>query len=261
MNEYAGTVMKNMNVNIHALEKIPEIQSGDDLGSIIIAALETDGSIVKNGDVFVIAQKIISKAEGRVVDLNSVNPSKLAKTLSVGHRRDPRHTELILRESKRIVRMERGIIISETHHGFKCANAGIDASNVPGATYVALLPIDPDYSARVIRTLIQEKYGVNVGIIISDTFGRPWRSAAVNVAIGVAGLNPIISYVGGSDEYGNKLHTSEINVADELASAAELVTGKLDGKPVALIQGFPIEIMENASIRMLIRDPEKDLFR
>ena len=166
MNEYVGTVMKNQNINIHALEGIPEIQSGDDLGNIIIAGLKKNGSIVKKGDVFVIAQKIISKAEGRVVDLNSVNPSKLAKTLSVGHRRDPRHTELILRESKRIVRMERGIIISETHHGFKCANAGIDASNVPGATHVALLPIDPDYSARIIRTLIQEKYGVNVGIII-----------------------------------------------------------------------------------------------
>lgn len=253
--------MENGNVNILPLIGMPEIQSGDNLGNIIVAHMKREIFDLNDDDVLVIAQKIVSKAEGRIIDINTIVPSALAKELSRGHRRDPRHTELILRESKRIVKMERGIIISETHHGFKCANAGIDASNVPGDDNVALLPLDSDRSARNIRNIIKQQLNVSVGIIISDTFGRPWRSAAVNIAIGIAGFNPITSYVGGYDRYGNKLHTSEVNVADELSSAAELVTGKLDGIPVAVIKGFGIETMENASMTMLIRDPEKDLFR
>ncbi|MFL2645524.1 MAG: coenzyme F420-0:L-glutamate ligase [Dehalococcoidia bacterium] len=253
--------MTKSNINIYALEGIPEIHAGDNLGEIIIRQLRLQDLVLEDGDVIVIAQKIVSKSEGRVIDLNNVKPSGLAVTLSKGHRRDARHTELILQESKRIVRMERGIIISETHHGFTCANAGIDASNIPGSDHVALLPIDPDNSARMIRSIIQKDLGFSVGVIISDTFGRPWRTAAVNVAIGIAGFNPIVSYVGESDEYGNKLYTSQINVADELSAAAELVTGKLDSIPVSVIRGFPIEVMENASLHMLIRDRDKDLFR
>tara|TARA_A100001037_G_C15144955_1_gene635849 strand:+ start:2063 stop:2824 length:762 start_codon:yes stop_codon:yes gene_type:complete len=253
--------MIESNIQIYGLEGMPEIEPGDNLGNMITRQLRQQGLEIKASDVIVVAQKVVSKAEGRIVDLNGVIPSELAYTLSKGHRRDPRHTELILRESKRIVRMERGVIISETHHGFKCANAGIDASNIPGAESVALLPEDPDCSARNIRATIKKDLSVDVGVIISDTFGRPWRTAATNVAIGVAGFNPIASYVGKFDDYGNKLHTSEINVADELSAAAELVTGKLDGIPVSIIRGYAIEEMENASLSMLIRDSDKDLFR
>jgi coenzyme F420-0:L-glutamate ligase/coenzyme F420-1:gamma-L-glutamate ligase len=196
-----------------------------------------------------------------VVSIDSVEASSLALSITEGHRRDPRHTELILRESRRIVRMDRGVIISETYHGFNCANAGIDASNIPGDGTVALLPLDPDASARGIRQAIKERAGAEVAVIISDTFGRPWRSAAVNVAIGVAGLNPLLSYVGQEDSHGNMMYTTVIAVADELAATAELVTGKVLGVPVAIIRGYPYEPMEDASNQALIRDPDKDLFR
>jgi coenzyme F420-0:L-glutamate ligase/coenzyme F420-1:gamma-L-glutamate ligase len=157
--------------------------------------------------------------------------------------------------------MDRGVIISETYHGFNCANAGIDASNIPGDGTVALLPLDPDASARGIRQAIKERAGAEVAVIISDTFGRPWRSAAVNVAIGVAGFNPLLSYVGQEDSHGNMMYTTVIAVADELAATAELVTGKVLGVPVAIIRGYPYEPMEDASNQALIRDPDKDLFR
>jgi coenzyme F420-0:L-glutamate ligase/coenzyme F420-1:gamma-L-glutamate ligase len=196
-----------------------------------------------------------------VVSIDSVEASPLALSITEGHRRDPRHTELILRESRRIVRMDRGVIISETYHGFNCANAGIDASNIPGDGTVALLPLDPDASARGIRQAIKERAGAEVAVIISDTFGRPWRSAAVNVAIGVAGFNPLLSYVGQEDSHGNMMYTTVIAVADELAATAELVTGKVLGVPVAIIRGYPYEPMEDASNQALIRDPDKDLFR
>ena len=208
-----------------------------------------------------VTQKIVSKAEGRVISIEGIEASPLAISITEGHRRDPRHTELILRESRRIVRMDRGVIISETYHGFNCANAGIDASNIPGDGTVALLPLDPDASARGIRQAILDRGGVEVAVIISDTFGRPWRSAAVNVAIGVAGINPLLSYVGQEDSHGNMMYTTVINVADELAATAELVTGKVLGVPVAIIRGYAYEPMEDASNQALIRDPDKDLFR
>jgi coenzyme F420-0:L-glutamate ligase/coenzyme F420-1:gamma-L-glutamate ligase len=240
---------------------MPEIQPGDDLAARIMDAAQGQDIPVESGDVIVVTQKIVSKAEGRVVRLSDIQPSPLALTISEGHRRDPRHTELILRESKRIVRMDRGVIISETHHGFNCANAGIDASNIPGADTLCLLPVDPDASARRIRQAIKERLGVEVAVLISDTFGRPWRSAAVNVAIGVAGFNPLVSYVGQPDAQGKTLHTTVIAVADELAAAAELVTGKVLGVPVTIIKGYPYQPMEDASNQALIRSPEKDLFR
>ena len=196
-----------------------------------------------------------------MVSIEDVVPSPLALEISEGHRRDPRHTELILRESKRIVRMDRGVIISETHHGFNCANAGIDASNIPGSDTIALLPVDPDASARRVRDDVKSRLGVDVAVIISDTFGRPWRAAAVNVAIGVAGFNPCLSYVGQEDSHGNMMYTTVICVADELAAMAELVTGKVDNVPVSIIRGYPYEPMENASHEALLRSPDKDLFR
>ncbi len=248
-------------IRVIGLQGMPEIQPGDDLAARIMDAAQGQDIPVESGDVIVVTQKIVSKAEGRVVRLHDIQPSPLALAISEGHRRDPRHTEFILRESKRIVRMDRGVIISETHHGFNCANAGIDASNIPGADTLCLLPVDPDASARRIRRAIKERLGVEVAVLISDTFGRPWRSAAVNVAIGVAGFNPLLSYVGQPDAHGKTLHTTVIAVADELAAAAELVTGKVLGVPVAIIKGYPYQPTEDASNQALIRPPEKDLFR
>ena len=248
-------------LSVIGVEGMPEAKAGDDLAAQILEAAQSQGTPVATGDVLVVTQKIVSKAEGRVVSIEGVEASPLAVSITEGHRRDPRHTELILRESRRIVRMDRGVIISETYHGFNCANAGIDASNIPGEGTVALLPEDPDASARRIREAVRERTGADVAVIISDTFGRPWRSAAVNVAIGVAGINPLLSYVGQEDSYGNMMHTTVINVADELAATAELVTGKVLAVPVAIIRGYEYEVMEEASNQALIRDPDKDLFR
>jgi coenzyme F420-0:L-glutamate ligase/coenzyme F420-1:gamma-L-glutamate ligase len=248
-------------IRVIGLQGMPEIQPDDDLAARIMDAAQGQGIPVESGDVIVVTQKIVSKAEGRVVRLSDIQPSALALAISERHRRDPRHTELVLRESKRIVRMDRGVIISETHHGFNCANAGIDASNIPGADTLCLLPVDPDASARRIRQAIKERLGVEVAVLISDTFGRPWRSAAVNVAIGVAGLNPLLSYVGQPDAQGKTLHTTVIAVADELAAASELATGKVLGVRVAIIKGYSYQPMEDATNQALIRPPEKDLFR
>ncbi len=248
-------------IRVIGIEGMPEAQPGDDLAGQIMDSANRQDTPVESGDILVVTQKIVSKAEGRVVSIDSVEASSLALSITEGHRRDPRHTELILRESRRIVRMDRGVIISETYHGFNCANAGIDASNIPGDGTVALLPLDPDASARGIRQAIKERAGAEVAVIISDTFGRPWRSAAVNVAIGVAGFNPLLSYVGQEDSHGNMMYTTVIAVADELAATAELVTGKVLGIPVAIIRGYPYESMEDASNQALIRDPDKDLFR
>ena len=216
-------------VRAFGIEGIPEVKAGDDLALQIIEAARLQGTTIESRDILVVTQKIVSKAEGRVVALDSVAASPLAVSISEDHRRDPRHTELILRESKRIVRMDRGVIISETHHGFTCANAGIDASNIPGEGTVALLPVDSDASARCIRQSIRDRLNVDVAVIVSDTFGRPWRNGATDVAIGVAGLDPMLSYVGQEDSHGNMMYTTVICVADELAAAAELVTGKVLG--------------------------------
>ena len=243
------------------IEGLPEVRAGDDLAIQIIDAAAAQGTPIEDGDVVVVTQKIVSKAEGRVMTLDEVEASPLAVAITEGHRRDPRHTEMILRESRRVVRMDRGVIISETYHGYICANAGIDASNIPGNDAICLLPVDPDASARRIRSGIRERLGVDAAVLVSDTFGRPWRNGAINVSIGVAGFNPVISYVGEFDPHGNELHTTTIAVADELAATAELVTGKLLGVPVALIKGYPYERMEDADSRAIVRDPDKDLFR
>ena len=243
------------------IEGLPEVQAGDDLASQIIDAAAAQSTPIEDGDVVVVTQKIVSKAEGRVMTIDEVEASPLAVAITEGHRRDPRHTEMILRESRRVVRMDRGVIISETYHGYICANAGIDASNIPGDNAICLLPVDPDASARRIRDTIRERLGVDAAVLVSDTFGRPWRNGAINVSIGVAGFNPVISYVGEFDPHGNELHTTTIAVADELAATAELVTGKLLGVPVALIKGYPYERMEDADSRTIVRDPDKDLFR
>ena len=248
-------------IRVIGVEGMPEVQPGDDISTQMMDAADAQGTPVGAGDIVVVTQKVISKTEGRVITLEGIEPSELAIRITEGHRRDPRHTEMILRESARIVRMDRGVIISETHHGFQCANARIDASNIPGSNTIALLPVDPDASARRVRDAVKGRMGVDVAVIISDTFGRPWRAAAVNVAIGLAGFNPCVSYVGQEDSHGNMMYTTVICVADELAAMAELVSGKVDNVPVSIIRGYPYEPMENASLSMLLRSPEKDLFR
>ena len=248
-------------VRVIGVEGIPEVQPGDDLAGMLMDAAQRQSTPIQSGDVVVVTQKVVSKAEGRVLHLEGIEPSALALTITEGHRRDPRHTELILRESQRVVRMDRGVIISETHHGFICANAGIDASNIPGSDTVCLLPVDSDVSARGIRKAIKDRLDVDVAVVISDTFGRPWRHGATNVAIGIAGLDPMLSYVGLEDSHGNLMHTTVIAVADELAATAELVTGKVEGVPVSIIRGYRYQPAEHTSHWDLIREPDKDLFR
>jgi coenzyme F420-0:L-glutamate ligase/coenzyme F420-1:gamma-L-glutamate ligase len=246
-------------VSIQGIEGIPEVEAGDDLGRLIFEACRAQGVILQDDDVLVVTQKAVSKSEGRSVDLEEVEPSPLAIEIATPWDKDPRHVEVVLRESKRIVKMDRGVIIVETRHGLVCANAGVDASNVPGGKLM-LLPVDPDASARRIRESLREATSADVAVIISDTFGRPWRAGYTEVAIGVAGMLPIIDYVGKVDTHGRELRATWICVADELASAAELVTGKVNRVPVALIRGYQVP-RGDGSAREIIRAAELDLFR
>ena len=239
---------------------LPEIRPGDDLAALLLRATEASGLKLEDGDILVVAQKAVSKAEGDLVELGSVEPSALARTFAEEYGKDPRHVEIVLRQARRIVRMERGVLIVETHHGFVCANAGVDASNVEGEEVLCLLPPDPDASAERLRASLAAATGRRLGVIISDTFGRPWREGQTNVAIGIAGMSPIRSYVGQHDPRGYELRVTSLCVADELASAAELVMGKLDRVPVALVRGFDFD-PQDRNARSLVRDAERDLFR
>ncbi len=238
---------------------MPEIRPGDDLCQLIVEAARRQGTPLQGGDLLVIGQKIVSKAEGRLVRLGDVQPSPAAVSMAAQLGRDARLVEVILRESRRIVRMDRGVLITETHHGWVCANAGVDQSNVE-RDCVALLPEDSDRSARRLREQIRERAGVEVGLIIADTFGRPWREGLTNVAIGVSGVAPLRSYLGLKDEAGRELQATILAVADELAGAAELVMGKLDRVPVAIVRGLSLMSSDEGS-KPLLRDPARDLFR
>ena len=241
------------------VEGIPEIQRGDDLAAIVEGAARRQGTPIAARDVLVVSQKIVSKTEGRVVRLADVKVSPRAEALALELGREPRLTEVILGESRRVVRGDKGILIVETHHGWICANGGVDQSNTDADT-ACLLPEDSDRSARGLRDRLRELTGHELAIIVADTFGRPWREGLVNVAIGVAGLAPIKSYLGELDPAGHVLQATILAVADELASAAEPVMGKLDRIPVAIIRGLEWEAGEVGS-RPLIRDPQRDLFR
>jgi coenzyme F420-0:L-glutamate ligase/coenzyme F420-1:gamma-L-glutamate ligase len=238
---------------------IPEVKAGEDLPALINEALRNARIEIREHDVFVVAQKIVSKAEGRVVRLDSVIPTPRALDWAEAFDKDARVVEVVLRESKRIVRMEGGVLISETEHGFVCANAGVDTSNVAEGT-VTLLPSDSDASARKLQSALQREFAVRLAVIVSDTFGRPWREGLVNVALGVAGIAPLIDYRGQKDAHGNPLKVTVIAIADELASAAELVMKKSAGVPVVIIRGFDYESRE-ATSRELIRPASHDLFR
>ena len=233
---------------------------GDSIGEQIVNAAKEESIEIRPQDIIVIAQKIVSKAEGNIVDLSTVHPSSLAETIAKTSGKDPRHVEVILRESTSIVRMRGAHLIVETQHGFVCANAGVDRSNVGKDDSVVLLPIDPDKSAEIIRNKIMELTGADIAVIISDTFGRAWRNGQVNIAIGVAGLSPIVDYRGTQDMFGNQLNVTQIAIADELASATELVMRKSDRIPVAIVRGVKYDKQEG-SIKLLIRPKEEDLFR
>ena len=231
-----------------------EITSSDDISDLIL-----ESSDIHNGDILVVAQKIISKQEGRIVKLSELTPSLLAEGIASQYQKDPRVVELILSETKRIVRMNNGIIIVETNNGLICANAGVDESNVQDG-FATMLPTNSDKSAQTIRNKIKEKAGKNIAVIISDTFGRPFRMGQTNCAIGIAGLNPILDYEGTEDTFGKVLRVTEIAVADELSSAAELVMGKILKCPVAVIRDYSFNPGEHL-IDDLIRPENEDLFR
>jgi coenzyme F420-0:L-glutamate ligase/coenzyme F420-1:gamma-L-glutamate ligase len=247
-------------IRILALGAFPEVTPGMDLPPLILAAAADAGVTFAPGDVLVVTQKIVSKAEGALVDLRAIEPSDLAARWAATWGKDPRQIEVVLRESKRIVRMANGIIISETQHGFVCANAGVDASNVAGHDVVSLLPRDPDASAARLRAALSAELGFDLPVIISDSFGRPWRYGIINEAVGLAGMGAVADYRGQTDSHGYLLNASILAVADELAAAAELIMGKLDGRPVAVIRGYAYEAA-NGTAQDLLMDPARDLFR
>jgi len=247
-------------IQILGIVNMPLVKPGDNIADQIVKAAKAESIEIQPNDIIVIAQKIVSKAEGNLIDLSTIHPSSLAETIAKTSGKDPRHVEVILRESTSIVRMRGPHLIVETSHGFICANAGVDRSNVGKEDSVVLLPIDPDKSAKMIQHRIKQLTGANVGIVISDTFGRAWRNGQVNVAIGVAGLSPIVDYRGTQDMFGNQLSVTQIAMADELASAAELVMRKSDRIPVAIVRGVDY-VKQDGSIRLLIRPREEDLFR
>ncbi len=245
-------------VEIFGIDGLPEVQPGDDLAAMILAASAT--TPLQPGDLLVVTQKVVSKAEGRLVDLASVTPSAFAEAWAETWGKDPRQIEVVLRESRRIVRMDRGVLICETRHGFVCANAGVDASNVAGGDIVCLLPEDPDVSAARLATAVEAALGFAVPVIISDSFGRTWRNGIINVALGVAGMAALLDYRGQFDTEGREMHATILAVADELASAAELVTGKVDRRPIVVIRGYAWHAATGHG-RDLVMPPERDLFR
>ena len=254
----------NTEIRILPIQGIGEILPGSDLGLIIYNALQAQKLELQHGDILVITQKIVSKAEGRVVNLDEVKPSPFAQAVALNSKKDAQYIEVVLRESRRVVRMDHGVLLTETKHGFICANSGVDESNVNGEREITLLPVDPDRSAQELHTRLSELAGegtaFDLAIIITDTWGRPWRNGQVNMAIGVAGMESIIDYRGQHDPYGYELQASVIAVADELSSAAELVMGKIDRIPVALIRGYPY-LPGKGSAQSLLRDPATDMFR
>jgi coenzyme F420-0:L-glutamate ligase/coenzyme F420-1:gamma-L-glutamate ligase len=241
----------SLRLEAQPLPGIPEIEPGDDLAELIA------GAKLREGDLLVVAQKVVSKAEGRVVDLAGVEPSPRALELAADE--DPRRVEVILQETVAIVRARPPLVIAETRQGFVCASAGVDASNAKGADTLVLLPDDPDASARGIREALRERAGVEVGIIVSDSFGRAWRLGTTDVALGVAGLTPLLDLRGTRDPFGYELHATQIAVADEIAGAAELVMGKTNGVPAVIVRGFRIE--GDGSGRDLLMPRDRDLFR
>jgi len=243
-----------------ALDGIGEVAPGDDLALHIARALEQSGIALADADVLVVTQKVVSKAEGRVVELGSVEPSDFARDWAERWGKDPRQVELVLRESAEIVRMgPGGLIIARTRHGLVCANAGVDVSNVGGGDVASLLPLDPDASAQRLRDGLRMRVAASPAIVISDSFGRPWRNGIVNVAIGSAGIEALADLRGQPDTAGREMQATVIAIADELASAADLAGGKVDGRPVVVVRGYAWR-PSDAGASVLVMDRERDLF-
>lgn len=247
-------------IEVVGVEGLPEITNGDDLAAQIHAAASAQGEPLADRDIVVITSKIVSKAEGRAIDLVTVEPSPFAVSWATRWDKDPRVVEVVLRESKRIVRQIGPVLITETHHGFCCANSGVDQSSSGAEDRVLVLPEDSDASARRFRRRFAE-LGVDVAVVISDTFGRPWREGQVDIAIGVAGMHPLYSYIGQRDPHGHEFRVQEICVVDEITAAAELVKGNTSRVPVAVVRGYAWTTDDDATMAPVIRDSERDLFR
>lgn len=237
---------------------LPEVEPPTDLAQLLYETIMSTGPKLKSGDILVITQKIVSKAEGQLVRLADVEPSHFAREIAQRSKKDPRQVEIVLRETKRIVRMRDGLIITETKHGFICANSGVDKSNVK-LGYVTLLPQNPDQSAHSIRKKLETLLGLKLAVIISDTWGRSWRNGVVNFAIGSSGISPLVDYTGKRDQFGNELKVTKVAVADEIAALAELVCGKLLNVPVVVVRGYPFEPSE-LGVTSLLRHRSQDLF-
>ena len=247
-------------MHLFGVTGLPEITPGMDLAAMIHTAAAEQGEPLLDGDVVVVTSKIVSKAEGCTVELVDVEPSEFATRWAEKWDKDPRVVEVVLRESKRVIRQIGPVLITETHHGFCCANSGVDQSSSGAAGRILTLPKDPDATCRAQRRRFAE-LGVDVAVIMSDTFGRPWREGQTDVAIGIAGMNPLHSYIGQTDPHGHEFHVQEICTADELAGAAELVKGNTSRVPVAVVRGHDWERDDDASMAPVLRDSERDLFR
>jgi coenzyme F420-0:L-glutamate ligase/coenzyme F420-1:gamma-L-glutamate ligase len=247
-------------IEVYGIEGLPEIEAGDDLAKQTVDAAAATGTPLVDRDVVVITSKIVSKAEGCAVELDDIEPSAFASSWAARWDKDPRVVEVVLRESRRIIRQIGPVLITETHHGFCCANSGVDQSSSGAHGRVLVLPKDSDESARRLRARFAE-LGVDVAVIISDTFGRPWREGQTDIAIGVAGMHPLHSYIGEVDPHGHEFRVQEICTVDELTGAAELVKGNTSRVPVAVIRGFEWTTDDTATMAPVLRDYERDLFR
>lgn len=247
-------------LQIFGIGGLPEIEAGTDLAGAILDAATKGGTPLASGDVVVVTSKIVSKAEGRTVELDEVEPSPFARQWAAQWDKDPAVVELVLREAKRVVRQIGPVLITETHHGFVCANSGVDQSSSGAHGRAVLLPVDPDASARAIRAGFLAA-GVDAAVIVSDTFGRAWREGQTDIALGIAGMQPILSYIGQVDPHGHEFQVQALCIADELAGAAELVKGNLSRVPVAVVRGHAWAPDDTATIAPVIREPSRDLFR
>jgi coenzyme F420-0:L-glutamate ligase / coenzyme F420-1:gamma-L-glutamate ligase len=247
-------------ISLTAIEGIPMVNAGDDLAALIARGLDATGLKLEARDILVVCQKVVSKAEGRVVDLKDFEPSEFAKSYARRWDKDPRAVEIVLRQTSRIVRNDRGVLIVETGPGWVCANAGVDESNSLEDGRAILLPEDPDASARRLRDDIRRRLGVTVAVLVTDTFGRPWRDGLTEICLGIAGINPLLDLRGSTDLGGRELHHTVVAIADEIASAAGLLMEKAGATPAVVVRGYQYQPFEG-SAKLLIRPAEADLFR
>jgi coenzyme F420-0:L-glutamate ligase/coenzyme F420-1:gamma-L-glutamate ligase len=247
-------------ITLTAIEGVPIVKAGDDLAALIAKGLDHSGQALRTGDIVVVCQKVVSKAEGRMVDLKTIEPSAFARQYAARWEKDPRAVELVLRQTSRIVRNDNGVMIVETGPGWVCANAGVDESNTLADDMALLLPLDADASARKIRDGLKRLCGADAAVVVTDTFGRPWRDGLTDICIGVAGINPMLDLRGAKDLGGRELHHTVVALADQLSAAAGLLMEKASGIPAVLVRGYKFEPYEGTAT-VLIRPSQSDLFR